>query len=536
MYFQINMKSVIKYILIIMLVAGCQDRDYLPLGNPGNSDLPDDPNLTLAVYDDPDGFPGVPQSSIYEVTLIQGTYRVKIPVFQSDCPVFELGYMNMTADDVYPLTIFKGRSISWVNFSFDKEVTIEVKVINTDKVPVDASNTKILPTRYGITPSVNGDVVTFTMTKPGQCSVEIGADGYKNGLMIFANPAETNAPDPAKDNSYAVLDHATAASIAAVPANKSGIYFKAGVHDIGVYAIPVNIKNIYFEGGAWVYGAIHITGVRNNNDVKFFGRGVLSGGRLKYREAYNLGMPEGMSASNHITIEGITVADPKYYAIRLIGNKNIVSWTKVIGGWVYNCDGIGSFVGSTIKNCFVWANDDNIKVWNDDIIVEDVVLWQLNNGGAIQMGWANGQASNVSIKRVDILRAEWNNSATNRGVLSFVGNRRGHADSNCWQRNLVIEDLVTETPVRLIWRISPEQPIPGIITPAIVDGLTMKNWKVLMDKSQNSNNYIEGASNDYIIKNVVFDNVTLNGVKLTAENWMTQGNFTVKNLEAPTFK
>ena len=521
-----------------MTAAGCTDNlGYTPLDNPDQDNPKDDPKPTLAVYTDPAGFPGVPQSSIYEVTLIQDTTRVQIPVFQNTCPAFELGYMDMTADDVYPLDIFKGRSISWVNFSFDKEVTVEVKVLDTGKVPVDASNVKILPTRYGIIPSVNGNVVTFTMAKPGQCSVEIGANGYKNGLMIFANPMETDVPDPAKDNSYAVMDHATAASIAAVPATKSGIYFKAGVHDIGVYAIPVNIKNIYFEGGAWVYGAIHITGTRSN-DVKIFGRGVLSGGRLRYREAYSLGTPQGgvTSASSHITVEGITVADPKYYAIKLIGANNTVSWTKVIGGWVYNCDGIDSYSGSTVKNCFVWANDDNIKVWNDNIIVEDAVLWQLNNGGAIQMGWASQRVSNVSIKRVDILHAEWNNSATNRGVLSFVGNRRALTNSDSWQKNMVIEDLVTETPVRLIWRISPEEPIPGMITPATVDGLTMKNWNVLMDKSQNSNNYIEGVSSDYIMKNFVFDNVTLNGVKLTAENWMTQGNFIVKNLETPTFK
>jgi hypothetical protein len=165
-----------------------------------------------------------------------------------------------------------------------------------------------------------------------------------------------------------------------------------------------------------------------------------------------------------------------------------------------------------------------------------MVLWQLNNGGAIQMGWDGAQATGVMIKKVDLLHAEWNNSATNRGVLSFVGNRYANANSNCWQKNLTIEDLVTETPVRLIWRISPEQTIPNVITPAMVDGLTMKNWTVLMDETQNSKNYIEGVSNDYIMKNLVFDNVRLNGMKLTGNNWMIQGNFEVKNLETPTFK
>ena len=64
----------------------------------------------------------------------------------------------------------------------------------------------------------------------------------------------------------------------------------------------------------------------------------------------------------------------------------------------------------------------------------------------------------------------------------------------------------------------------------------MKNWTVLMDKSQGSSNYIEGVSPDYIMKNFVFDNVKVNGVKLTAENWITQGNFEFKYLEMPVFK
>jgi hypothetical protein len=355
--------------------------------------------------------------------------------------------------------------------------------------------------------------------------------------MIFANPMETGVPDWTHDDSYAVLDHATASTIAGVPANKSGLYFKAGVHDIGIYAVPANIKNIYLEGGAWVYGAIQLSGTRSNADVKIFGRGVLSSGHLKYRESYCIGTPQdGSTAADRITVDGITVAEPRFFSVRLIGRNNTVAWTKIIGRWVYNTDGIAVFAGSTVKNCFCWANDDNIKIYRDNIIFEDMVLWQLNNGGAIQMGWDGAQATGVTISRVDLLHGEWNNSGTNRGVLCFVGNRYANAGSNCWQKNLTIEDLVTETPVRQVWRITPEEPITGVITPAIVDGLTMRNWTTLMDKTQGSNNQIAGVSKDYIMKNFLFDNVTLNGVKLTADNWTTQGIFVVSNMDTPTFK
>lgn len=58
------------------------------------------------------------------------------------------------------------------------------------------------------------------------------------------------------------------------------------------------------------------------------------------------------------------------------------------------------------------------------------------------------------IRRVDILHAEWNNSEINRGVLSCVGDKY-EAGKTGYLRNWVVEDLVTETAVPLVFRISP---------------------------------------------------------------------------------
>src|SRR6185437_13184921 len=62
-----------------------------------------------------DGFLGVPQSTVYEVTITEGGRKKKMAVFESDCPVYDPGFMNMDPKDAYPLGIFKGRSISWAN-------------------------------------------------------------------------------------------------------------------------------------------------------------------------------------------------------------------------------------------------------------------------------------------------------------------------------------------------------------------------------------------------------------------------------------
>src|SRR5690606_36323489 len=104
-------------------------------------------------------------------------------------------------------------------------------------------------------------------------------NGYKNGLMIFADPPETDIPDTTAASGFEMVTEATSAMVNALPGTASGIYFRKGIHDIGVFKIPANIKSVYLEAGAWVYGSLIMDG---NPNVKIYGRGVLSSAKLKY--------------------------------------------------------------------------------------------------------------------------------------------------------------------------------------------------------------------------------------------------------------
>lgn len=465
----------------------------------------------------------VPQSDIYEVTVIRSSgLREKQVVFQNSCPQYQLGDMAMQTKDQYPLNLFRNRTINWTTFSFAGAVTVEIRLLTQNRV-VMSSDVKILPSRYGITPTVSGNVITFSLSNPGQCSVEIGDNGYKNGLMIFANPAETDRPDTSA-GSYKILHRATAQDAASLLPQQSGLYFAAGVHNIGVYHVPAQVSNIYLAEGAWVYGTLIMDG---HPDVKIFGRGVLSSAKLDYRQSHCI---EAINQSNHITVQGITIADPKYFAVRLIGKNNLVEWVKVIGGWTYNCDGIAAYEGSTVSHCFIWANDDNIKVYRNNITFSDCVCWQLNNGGVIQLSWGNADATGVTIQRTDILHAEWNSDEVNRGVISCVGDKFAEGNMYGNQSNFLIDDLVTETPVPLIFRISPNPASPNDI-----HGMVFRNWNVKMDLSKGFNNYITGTDAAHQITGIVFDHFIFNGTQLTAANWMTLGHFTTGNLAAPAF-
>jgi hypothetical protein len=509
--FLLSQGSIVLFFLMLFISCDKTENDI-----PNGIDDPSDISFE-------DKYPGVPLSDIYEVTVTRASEKERIAVFINECPEFELGKEDMIPNDRFPLEIFAGRSINWAKFSFIGSVTIEVKVIKQSKVPTGGT-VRILPSRHGVTHTVQGNTIRFTINRPGQYSVEIGENGYKNGLIIFADPTEANIPST-NDNSYMVLNNANATMINEIPSSKSGIYFKAGVHDIGVYKVPTNIKNIYFENGSWVYGSLIMDG---NPDVTIFGRGVLSSGRLKYRESHCI---EAINQSNNITVEGIVVADPKYFAVRLIGQNNNVRWVKVIGGWVYNCDGIAAFAGSNVSNCFIWANDDAIKVYRDDISWSDIVVWQLNNGGVIQMSWGGSVATNVSIKRVDVLRAEWNRPGFNRALLSCVGNRYQEPGRYGIQKDWIIEDVVTENPIPIVFNITPDS-----FTANHIHNLTLKDWNVSMTMGTQYQNMIIGNDPAVYFDGFVFDNFKFNGTKLTESNWLQVTNTYVERLKAPTFR
>jgi len=110
-------------------------------------------------------YPGVPRSTLYEVTVTESNASRSLVVFQSSCPEYRPGYMNLRPVDQYPFKLFTGRTISWVNFSFSKSVTIQVRVLDPGKIP-SAGSVKILPSRLGLTPFVNGNTISFTVNNP----------------------------------------------------------------------------------------------------------------------------------------------------------------------------------------------------------------------------------------------------------------------------------------------------------------------------------------------------------------------------------
>ncbi|MEI9917583.1 MAG: hypothetical protein WDO14_02145 [Bacteroidota bacterium] len=55
-----------------------------------------------------------------------------------------------------------------------------------------------------------------------------------------------------------------------------------------------------------------------NSDVRIYGRGVISEYLMNYRTQH---VVEAINGSDRITVEGLVVADPKWFGVRLIGGE-----------------------------------------------------------------------------------------------------------------------------------------------------------------------------------------------------------------------
>lgn len=124
----------------------------------------------------------------------------------------------------------------------------------------------------------------------------------------------------------------------------------------------------------------------------------------------------------------------------------------------------------------------------------------------------------MKISRVDVLRAEWNVDRFNVGLLNCVGNRYQQAGRYNLLENWVIEDVVTETEIPLIWNITPDS-----YTHCHIHGLYMKNWNVRMKMTLGFQNRIIGTDPNDFFSGFVFDNVVFKGDLLTNTNYITKG-------------
>jgi predicted small secreted protein len=330
-------------------------------------------NASVVTYPAPLG--GIPLSSDFSVTA-DGR---QVDVYQVKVPPQWIGYTPC------PLS-YEIASMAYFDFSG----TVKVQITSTRPV----SSAVVRPLRHGIEPSVNGNTISFTLSRPLNLSVEINGDDRHN-LHLFANPMETNAPSPSDPNV---------------------IYYGPGVYGDGSEIVVQN-GNVYIAGGAVIYGGFALKG---SGSIR--GRGIISGGRNS--KCYGGGTTTYggyVNLEGGVTnLEGFIILDNTAWMITVIDSESFTMNNVKAIAMLGNGDGLDltSVSRASVKNSFIRATDDTFAIKSDppfmrqtnrpteNVVIEDSVGWADGAGHAIAfMEQTTPYVRNIVFRNIDILHS-----------------------------------------------------------------------------------------------------------------------------------
>lgn len=373
---------------------------------------------------------------------------------------------------------------SMATLDFSGRVQIEV----TSSRPVVSA--RVRPLSYDIQPSVHGRVITFTLDRPRNLSVEVNGDIFGN-LQLFANPVEKTRPSPI---------------------DPDVIYFGPGLHVLPkkkkwhVLEVPSG-KTVYLAGGAVVRGSLSCEKV---HDVRILGHGMLEPG--------DHGGGVRISHSQHVEVSDIILQGCFTGGSQDVRIHNV----KCITHGKYG-DGMDVICSSrvTIDGVFNRDSDDCVAVYaarggytggSKDITVRNSTLWA-DVAHPILVGTHGNtkqpeSIENLTFRNLDILdQAE--------GQLDYQGCLALNAgDSNLIRNvlfdNIRIDDIRQGQILNLrVFYNRKYNTSPG----RGIENVTFRNITYTGTHAEVSQ--IIGYDDSRMVKNVRFENLVINGTHIS---------------------
>jgi hypothetical protein len=443
-------------------------------------------------------------------------------------------------------------SYSFCAFDFDKPVTVKVRFAKSIKwVDIIPSILKIEPK------TIDDHTFEFTLDKPKKITILINND-RKNALHILTNLPEKSRPNP-KD--------------------KNVLFYKAGkTYKVGILDLKDN-QTLYIESGARLKGMVRI---KDSKNVKIMGRGMIDGTDNKSRsnnpdrnEPFRLIY---MDHSENIKIEGITLFNSLKWTIHPYACKNIEIDNINLVNWDYGSDGfdISGCQNVKVKNSFFRTNDDcivikslsladnmyypNRRIQNPDvkdILVEGCTLWNMAYGNAFDIGFELrcDRVGDITFRDCDVLMQE------GRGAVFSI-----HNSDNAMVENVLFDDIRIENANQTyshklfdaailfsVWSYDKFNDPKMIakhryqdawdnLLPVLpgkeefhashrghIRNIHFRNIQVLDGKLPYS--VINGYDVDHIVENVTFENISVQGKKITKEKELKLFSKYAKNIQ-----
>lgn len=355
------------------------------------------------IYPSPeDGFPSSPLFAV-AVTLTSVSNGSVVLANASAHVYYNTIAHRNTAAGATPEVASQDQSVSFAGFAFDASQYRATVVVTA---AFGATACILRPLSYGIpctilSSSPSSTVVSFTLAaSPRTVSVELLSAAVYNtpaflqtALFVFADPPEPAAMVPS-------------------PSCPTAVFFARGVHTLsGQMSLGCSITNVYLAPGAYVHGGF--IAACHTSSVVISGRGIISGETFPWHSPlFKYGMVN-MDVGKNNVLNGLTLIDPPMFYTSSFAFEPTITNVKMAVAWPYNSDGIDTGTNGVMEDVFIRANDDSVKIQGGGGgRVSRVVVWQMINGGVIQMGWVSPLNSlNVMVTDIDVIHVDFCNRA-----------------------------------------------------------------------------------------------------------------------------
>ncbi|MCX6309683.1 MAG: hypothetical protein NTY32_12945, partial [Bacteroidia bacterium] len=517
-------------------------------------------NDTLVVYKD---VPGLAPSEFYtvrvrsEATLNQWVdcyANITRNLFQTLTP-----YANNQKVGGYYQENTKDWSHTYVNIemSLNSQVEVEISPKNGFKINAqDFYKAAVHPSQRADSATVSGGKVYFKLSNPASITVDINGqmDDYQpiditplvrlsdpnrivHTITIFAHPVLTKPLET--DPNVFLVDTGVQP-----PTNlglKTILYFRPGVHDVGLnFKLQPGIK-YYIPGDAIVYGTLNNIGVPgigalgNGDNIKIYGLGTISGDKINHPICDFATAPTtsqsdiykviNIENANNALIEGICVANNPFHGVKLPSayDNSICRWVKVLS-WRSNGDGIGD--ASFMEECFLRTADDASYIKGSK---KRCTFWKDSNAAVFHFAGIPVNTKLV-IEDCDVLylRSSQNRSYGDGVFVQRIGGDLGVQNVDVLFKNIRIHDKHPNVPVFNLVSYFPEfanNPTHRFYgVGSSFYGITFQNISIAAvyeGYGTGKSEQILGHADAPWYGGIVFDSVTIAGRKLSISDFYT---------------
>ena len=391
----------------------------------------------------------------------------------------------------------EGGDYSFLQFDLSKPVRIRIRSkqkLNRAQILPRFKNVPMFP--------MGENAVDLVIDRPMQISFE--PNGQKHPLLIFANPVST-VPDKNTPNL---------------------ISFGPGVHN------PPNNKivlkdntTLYLAGGAVVQAGVIVKG----KNIRICGRGVLDGTPWPKKKGPTPDMLQ-VRGSEDLTIEGIIIQGAWHWTLPIYNSCNVkIDNIKICGGRLTNDDGINPCNAQNVqvRNSFIRTIDDCIapkgmkREWGnvENMLFENMVLWT-GASRSVVLGHES-QAEymrNFTFRNIDIIHFNQYIFLLQPGedmILENIvfKNVRINGEN---KKKMCYAAQINGANHRYTWLNAGKtlKRVPGHVKNVLFENLFIHGQNAEKKFIFTMN----GNGPKYMVEDVVFRNVFLNGIALTKES------------------